>query len=127
MTQATWNLNAERGGVELRFTEKPSAAILDNLKAHGWRWSRFSVCWYTRDTPDARTYAAETVAALAGLPAGQVAEPSAPPVKLPRGGRGATRGRVTRFAPTHEGERGAEVFTNPRGRCEDAPCCGCCS
>ena len=22
---------------------------------------------------------------------------------------------------------GAEVFTNARGRCEDAPCCGCCS
>ncbi len=22
---------------------------------------------------------------------------------------------------------GAEVFTNKRGRCEDAPCCGCCS
>jgi len=22
---------------------------------------------------------------------------------------------------------GAEVYTNRRGRCEDAPCCGCCS
>ena len=22
---------------------------------------------------------------------------------------------------------GAEVFTNRNGRCEDAPCCGCCS
>jgi hypothetical protein len=22
---------------------------------------------------------------------------------------------------------GAEVYTNKRGRCEDAPCCGCCS
>lgn len=22
---------------------------------------------------------------------------------------------------------GAEIFTNKRGRCEDAPCCGCCS
>ena len=22
---------------------------------------------------------------------------------------------------------GAEVFVNKRGRCEDAPCCGCCS
>ena len=27
----------------------------------------------------------------------------------------------TRFAG------GAEVFTNRNGRCEDAPCCGCCS
>jgi hypothetical protein len=28
---------------------------------------------------------------------------------------------VTRFST------GAEVYTNRRGRCEDAPCCGCCS
>ena len=28
---------------------------------------------------------------------------------------------VTRFSS------GAEVYTNRRGRCEDAPCCGCCS
>ena len=28
---------------------------------------------------------------------------------------------VTRFSS------GAEVFTNRNGRCEDAPCCGCCS
>ena len=27
----------------------------------------------------------------------------------------------TRFA------HGGEVFTNLQGRCEDAPCCGCCS
>ncbi|HWH75947.1 MAG TPA: hypothetical protein VNT76_01200 [Candidatus Binatus sp.] len=29
--------------------------------------------------------------------------------------------RYTRFSS------GAEVYTNKRGRCEDAPCCGCCS
>jgi len=28
---------------------------------------------------------------------------------------------VTRFSS------GAEVYQNRRGRCEDAPCCGCCS
>ena len=28
---------------------------------------------------------------------------------------------VTRFSS------GAEVYRNRRGRCEDAPCCGCCS
>jgi len=32
-----------------------------------------------------------------------------------------TRSTVTRFSS------GAEVFTNVKGRCEDAPCCGCCS
>jgi hypothetical protein len=29
--------------------------------------------------------------------------------------------RYTRFSS------GAESYTNARGRCEDAPCCGCCS
>jgi hypothetical protein len=32
-----------------------------------------------------------------------------------------TRSTYTRFSS------GAEVFTNRNGRCEDAPCCGCCS
>jgi hypothetical protein len=44
---------------------------------------------------------------------------------LVAGGRPAytprTVSTVTRFST------GAEVYTNRRGRCEDAPCCGCCS
>jgi hypothetical protein len=32
-----------------------------------------------------------------------------------------TRSTYARFSS------GAEVFTNRNGRCEDAPCCGCCS
>jgi hypothetical protein len=51
-------LNAERQGVEIRFPAKPPAAVLDRLKANGWRWSRFSACWYQRDTPEARAFAA---------------------------------------------------------------------
>ena len=35
--------------------------------------------------------------------------------------RGETRSTYTRFSS------GAEVYTNRAGRCEDAPCCGCCS
>jgi hypothetical protein len=32
------------------------------------------------------------------------------------------------FAVTFYGENGASTFhRNPRGRCEDAPCCGCCT
>ena len=38
------------------------------------------------------------------------------------GGRDRDRGSVyTRFSS------GAEIYTNRNGRCEDAPCCGCCS
>jgi len=33
----------------------------------------------------------------------------------------ANRSTYTRFSS------GAEVYTNRAGRCEDAPCCGCCS
>jgi hypothetical protein len=54
---ATVTLNAERHGVEIRFPTKPETAILDALKAADWRWSRFSGCWYTRDTADARAFA----------------------------------------------------------------------
>jgi hypothetical protein len=44
---------------------------------------------------------------------------TAEPSRNPR--RRGARSHYTRFAG------GAEVFTNARGRCEDAPCCGCCS
>lgn len=35
--------------------------------------------------------------------------------------RHRTVSHYTRFSS------GAEVYTNRRGRCEDAPCCGCCT
>ena len=49
--------NTARGGIELRFPGKPSAEVLDRLKAYGWRWSRFSNCWYKRASDDARAFA----------------------------------------------------------------------
>lgn len=54
----TVTINAAKGGVEIRFPSKPAPAILSELKAAGWRWSRFSACWYTRDTARAREMAA---------------------------------------------------------------------
>lgn len=54
----TVTLNTDKNGVEIRFPAKPAAAVLDSLKANGWRWSRFSSCWYQRDTPQARAFAA---------------------------------------------------------------------
>jgi hypothetical protein len=55
----TVSRNAERSGLEIRFPSKPDDATRDRLKAAGWRWSRFSSCWYTRDSAAARTFAAE--------------------------------------------------------------------
>jgi hypothetical protein len=46
--QATVTENKAKGGIEIRFPAKPASNVLDQLKSHGWRWSRFSACWYHR-------------------------------------------------------------------------------
>jgi hypothetical protein len=46
--------------------------------------------------------------------------PASAPRSRSRYGRSA-RSTLTRFSS------GAEIYTNVRGRCIDAPCCGCCS
>lgn len=52
------NFNVEKSGVEIRFPNKPSESVRSNLKAAGWRWSRFNGVWYHKDTPTARAFAA---------------------------------------------------------------------
>ena len=47
-TRPTVTENEEKDGVEIRFPAKPAAIVLDSLKGAGWRWSRFSSCWYHR-------------------------------------------------------------------------------
>jgi hypothetical protein len=49
--------NKDKGGIEIRFPAKPERSTLDTLKAAGWRWSCRACCWYTKDTPEARTFA----------------------------------------------------------------------
>jgi hypothetical protein len=49
--------NADKDGIEIRFPSKPSADVLEALKAQGWRWSRFSSCWYTKRSESARNFA----------------------------------------------------------------------
>ena len=50
------SLNAEKGGLELRFADKPSDDVRAQLKAAGFRWSRFSSCWYVKETPEKRAW-----------------------------------------------------------------------
>lgn len=57
VAEATWSINTERSGVEIRFPDKPDRGVLDVLKANGWRWARRNACWYHRDTPSAREFA----------------------------------------------------------------------
>jgi hypothetical protein len=81
------------------------------LKALGATWSKDQQGWLV---PDDRAEAARAIVAAAP------AESRAPRQSRYSRGRNPHRG-VTRFAS------GATVYRNPRGRCEDAPCCGCCS
>jgi len=53
--------NAEKHGIEISFAAKPSASVLSDLKAHGWRWSRFSSCWYQRASTAAAQFAGRLV------------------------------------------------------------------
>ena len=49
--------NAEKRGLELRFPDKPDQEIREDMGRNGWRWSRFSRCWYHRDNERNRAYA----------------------------------------------------------------------
>ena len=79
-------LNQEKNGVEIHFPSKPAPAVLDRLKANGWRWSRFSACWYAKQSPEALALASsiaelndEQARALFGVP-----EPEPAPRQSPR-------------------------------------------
>jgi hypothetical protein len=50
--------NDDRDGVEIRFTTKPSEEVLTELKANGYRWSRFNSCWYAKRSPETLAFAA---------------------------------------------------------------------
>lgn len=47
--------NKAKNGIELRFPTIPNEAVRNELKSHGWRYTRFNRCWY-------KTASAETLA-----------------------------------------------------------------
>ena len=61
-TGATVTRNEAKNGIEIRFASRPGDDVLANLKANGWRWSRFAGCWYNRYSEEAQKFA-ETIAA----------------------------------------------------------------
>ncbi len=144
-TGVTLTVNREKNGVELRFPSKPPDAVRDQLKSNGWRWSRFSSCWYTKDTPGARAFAASLAGAgTETVPEGTKNIPAAAaescqfhfPKRCPsgcpyRGDRFSERqvkgGSTNEPSVSHIVIGGKDYFRNTAGRCEDAPCCGCCS
>ncbi len=81
--------------------------VKEQIKALGGRWNKRAQGW---EVPSDRAEEARQL--VNGAPISHPARRSAP---------SRYGSRYTRFSS------GSEVFTNARGRCEDAPCCGCCS
>jgi hypothetical protein len=59
----TMRLNNEKNGVELRFPGRPADEILETLKAHGFRWSKFQRLWYARQSPGTLALATQLASA----------------------------------------------------------------
>jgi len=65
------SLNKEKGGIEIRFPAKPDDATISRVKSAGFRWSRFSKCWWSKDSEYKRKRAYE----IAGTGPEQANEP----------------------------------------------------
>jgi hypothetical protein len=63
-TGATLTHNEKMNGLELRFPSKPTNGTLASLKAHGWKWSNFSGCWYTKYSEEQELFARGIVEAV---------------------------------------------------------------
>lgn len=50
-------LNEEKNGIEIYFTGKPSEEVRNNLKAQGFRWSKYNKCWYAKQSQETINFA----------------------------------------------------------------------
>ncbi|CEQ01695.1 Uncharacterised protein [[Clostridium] sordellii] len=50
-------LNEDKNGVEIYFSNKPSEEVRNNLKANGFRWSKYNKCWYAKQSEDTLNFA----------------------------------------------------------------------
>lgn len=50
------SFNEEKNGIEISFSSKPEKEVLENLKAQGFRWSRYQKIWYAKDTAERREF-----------------------------------------------------------------------
>lgn len=62
------SFNEEKNGIEVRFDAKPDAAVLEGLKANGFRWSKPQKLWYARRSD-------ERIAYLRSLDGGDIEAP----------------------------------------------------
>ena len=59
--EAYWKRNEAKRGIEIYFPSMPSEFVRNRMKANGWRWSRFSKCWYNRFDEGTWEFAREIV------------------------------------------------------------------
>jgi hypothetical protein len=76
--------------------------VKESIKALGGKWNKYAKGW---DIPDDKADEARALVSGAAR-------------------RTASAGYVSNV---YRFSSGAEIYRNKRGRCEDAPCCGCCS
>lgn len=56
---ASYKLNKAHNGIEIRFSEKPDKAVLEKLKAGGFRWSNPQKIWYAKQSEETIALAKE--------------------------------------------------------------------
>lgn len=83
MTAYTITRNAAYGSIEISFTEKPSAAVREALKALRFRWHGVKRVWYGYTDETAARTAIDSAETCGAVPAGKATEkakkaPSAP-------------------------------------------------
>lgn len=52
VTEATYQLNDEKNGIEIMFPGKPSEEVRNKLKGARFRWSRRQGLWYAKQSPE---------------------------------------------------------------------------
>lgn len=50
------SFNEEKNGIELKYEGKPSQSVIDDMKAHGFRWSKFNRVWWSKQTEKSMSY-----------------------------------------------------------------------
>ena len=100
--------NPQYGSIEVRFAEKPSAAVLDVLKANKFRWNGKKKVWYGKATHEAISGALDNAYASEGMEDFLSTDPAAIRAELERRaetGESAVDGMLEQAVQTYEADR----------------------
>ena len=65
--KATFTLNEEHNGIEIKFNEKPSKEVREQLKGLKFRWHQTKGLWYAKQSPETIALAEKICGAKASL------------------------------------------------------------